>query len=302
MGQEKREFFRFDVSIPIYIEPMSDDGACLIASPECLTGSDCKQQYQQLNELLKTLFKDEKYIQNGGVKLFDELNQKLEFMIWLIELIGKGQDPREEDDFEEYFHQQKQINIPQGGHASDFIALLQAFYIRVDEITAELLDVVDRSVQGKVFMFHQASLDSFDYEHYFKKLPVLAQNGQWLAVVAEILCRKLNCFEDLLRLIKEAGCNLSNSDSWPIESVNLAAGGFALFLESDFVVGDRVCALFLLDDQFVLGQGKCVHVQPSSSTEDLARFSFNFESIGAEDKAHIVRFLTSKELEDRSED
>ena len=302
--QEQRKFFRYDVSVPVYLKPIVQELSASMTPQQRLIPEQISQQYSQLtqalNSQLNTLFKDEKFIQNGGVELFDGLNQKLDFMIWLFDEMLQGHHPRGDDAFAAKWIQAQKMTVPKGGHESAFIAMLQAFYTRVDSITAELMAVMDKKHLTKVYLFDEASQANFSSEHYLHNLYSVAEQGNWLACVTELMIDKLNTYENALREVKEVTQELSNSQHWPIESVNLAAGGFALHSHVDIQMGDRVCALFLLDDQYVLTEAKCVGLDSSSEFDDRTKFAFQFESISAEDEALIVRFLTSKELGSRA--
>ena len=299
MFKERREFFRFNVSVPVHIEKIVNHHSVLPTTQPLLMKGYSKLDQAEVNGEINRLLSDRQYVQNGGTKLFSDLDLKLEFMIYLMESVMSGQDPRDKDNYLQKMNQQKILTLPQGGNNSSFVKLLQAYYLRVEDITAELMDVIENSIQGRIFILKNQCYPNFDSEHYLPNLSVQAQEGNWLAKVSLLLTSKLNDYEDVYRVIKDVNQGLSNSDSWPIQNINLGGGGFALNLEHHYQVGDRVNALFQLNNQYVLGQATCINIDSESPRGGLSRFVFMFDEITPESEAHIVRYITSKELEAR---
>jgi len=246
---------------------------------------------------LQTLFEDEKHIKNGATKLFKSLNIKLDLMIWLLDSILSGHDVRTDPDYLQRMSQNAAFLIPESETSSKIFPLLKAFYHRVDDYISELNHVVENSIHGKVFMYHQPSPKPFNAELFIKGLKTVAGKGNWLAKVIISLVSKLNYYESLFSRLKKAYQNLSDTQSWPTENVNLGAGGFAVHLKGNFDIGAKTCALFQMDDEFVFAKSRCVHQEKESGPKSLMRTAFQFDDISAEDSAHIVRFLMAKELE-----
>ncbi len=108
------------------------------------------------------------------------------------------------------------------------------------------------------------------------------------------------------RKLKRAYQKISEYEKWPIERINLAAGGFSLMMEEEYQEGQALCALFLMDEQFVFAQAECIFMESnrsdSTSIGQAKRTAFKFTAIAAEDEVHIVRYLMNKELELRTLD
>ncbi len=299
MNSEKREFFRFDVQIPYFLEAQDTAKHCLHVHKEDLTSSQDIENLQRIDQCLRELFAEQKYIDNGGVALFAGLQHKLEIMAWLLDEILQGGDTFARTDYHQKIEQNQALQLPETDRSSKVFPLLEAFYERIENYIAELASVIDNSVQGKVFMYRNASPKSFNVEHYMHGLPVAAEQGNWLAQVILLSVEKLNLYENLFKRLKAAYKKLSNHQDWPIADVNLAAGGFAVHLPHVYATGSRICCLFKLDEEFVFARAVCVYQELDKA---LKRTAFQFEEISSEDEAHIVRFLRSKELESRSPD
>lgn len=297
MSSEKRSFFRFDVNIPYYLEPLNENGGCLHVERDSLISPEAYQTILQQSHELKTLFQDSKHIENGGVQLFAALNKKLELMVWLLESVLSGEDVRHQADYQQHINQNQKFTMPDSNNSSKVFPLLNAFYLRVDAYIAELVHVIENSVQGKVFMFDQKPPKPFKVENYIKGLDSLAKKGNWLAKVILALVAKLNYYEDLFSKLKQAYKELSDTESWPTENVNLGAGGFAVYLSERFALAQKTCVIFQMDQEFVFAQGSCVYQAKNGNAQDKMRTAFQFDDISSEDSAHIVRFLMAKELE-----
>jgi len=296
VSSEQREFFRFDVKVPYYLEPLNDKGLCLHVTRKDLISDAEYQAILKESEVLNHLFTDNQHLENGGVQVFGELNQKLEFMILLLESVLEGKDIRQTADYEQKVADNNKFSIPDAHSSAKIIPLLQAFYLHVDEYIYELMDVVAHSVHGKVFMYHKESPKAFNVEHYIRGLNAVANKGNWLAQVITLLVKKLNHYERLFSNLKQAYKSLSNVEDWPVESINLGAGGFAIYTDNGFNQHQQVCSLFKMDDEFVFAEAKCVYQAIEPDSHGRMRTAFEFANISAEDSAHIVRFLMAQEL------
>lgn len=296
VSAEKRSFFRFDVNLPYFIERLDNKGRCFqVENHQLITAPELKLialETQQLNNL----FSDSKHIQNGGVKIFEGLNHKLDFMVWLLDLILEGVDQSKLSQLDDKKEQNYQIVLPEAKESSKVFPLLNAYFIRVDEYISELIGVIEHSVRGKIFMYHQPPLKPLKLENYIKGLPELAKKGNWLAQVITLLVSKLNHYEKIIMKLKRVYENLSDYEKWPIEKVNLGEGGFAIFTSKTYVNAEKICALFRMDDEFVFAKAHCVYQSNKSNVKESIRTAFEFDEIHSEDRAHIVRFLMAQEL------
>jgi len=297
VGIEKRTFFRFDVNLPYYLEPVTTEGLCFHIPREELISSAEYQSLLSETHKLNSLFQDERHIQNGGVQIFTELNQKLELMVWLLDSIIEGVDIHQSSEFKQRLETNQKTSIPEAKGSSKVLPLLQAFYLRVEDYISELVDVIEHSVHGKVFMYHKVSPKPFRVEKYVRGLSSLASKGNWLAQVITLMVAKLNHYESLYLKLKQAYQTLSDSEKWPIERVNLGAGGFAIFTATSYTISQSVCALFKMDDEFVFARASCVYQSDKPNAKAKKRTAFKFEDLSSDDNAHIVRYLMAKELE-----
>jgi len=287
------------VQISYFLESQDEDRHCLHVHKDDLMSSHDLEEVSRLEHALSVLMNQQKYIDNGGVALFAELQSKVDLMVWLLDEILQGGDTFANSNYHHQLEVNRSLDLPETSRSTKVFPLLEAYFNRVEDYITELSEVVDNSVHGKVFMYQNKALKPFATEHYIQGLDKAAKGGNWLAQVIILLVEKLNLYEKLFLRLKLAYKKLSNHESWPISMVNLAAGGFAVHLPQNYAKGDRVCCLFKMDQQFVFARAVCVY---QGEGEKAKRTAFQFEEISSEDEAHIVRFLRSKELEQRNLD
>lgn len=296
MGQEQRANFRFDIKIPLYLEQQDSERHCLHVYKHDLISKKEIALSKRLEDSLDMLFKKHKYIENGGVELFADIKFKLDFMAWLLEQILQGGDALNSPEFEEkrhYFEGLKQDYITQLPKVTPF---LQSCSNALNVHIGELCSVIDHSIQNKVFLYRHTPSQRFNSKHYIEVMTPTAKQGNWVAEVILLICHRLAITEQLFIKLKQAYEALSDHEAWPLFEVNMAAEGFALHLPQTYRVNDRICCLFNMDDEFVFAQARCVYQEMGANAK---RTAFEFEHISAEDQAHIVRFLSAKELESR---
>lgn len=297
MTNDKRAFFRFDVTLPYYLEAMNEDGICFHVKRATFVPQSEEDKVLSIKTKLDFLFQDKHHIENGGVQIFRGLNDKIDFMAWLLDSILLGHNVLNSDEYHERFTQNKQFSIPESKGSSKVLPLLQGFALRIEHYIDELTSVMQHSVRNQVYFYHKRPLAAFDIKHYLKGLDELAKNRNWLAMVITLMVSLLNIYEARLVRIKQAYQDISDTDNWNEESINLGAGGFAIYTEQPYQLNQTLCTLFKIDDDFVFSHATCVNVGDVAKFKDKKRVSFKFEEISPEDSAHIVRYLMTKELE-----
>ncbi|WP_040728147.1 PilZ domain-containing protein [Thiomicrorhabdus sp. Kp2] len=297
MSSDKRSFFRFDVTLPYYLEAMNEDGICFHINRATFIQQGDEKQIQSIKTSIDFLFQDKQHIQNGGVQIFRGLNDKIEFMAWLLDAILLGRNVLSTDEFHERLNVNKRFTLPESKGSSKVLPLLQALSKRLDHYIDELVSVMQNSLRNKVFFYHKKPLELFNILSYLKGLEDLAKKRNWLAMVITSLVSLLNVYEARLVRVKTAYQSISDTENWDEESVNLGAGGFAIYSAEPFAINQKFCALFKVDNEFVFGQASCVNVSQEACFNGKHRVAFKFEDITAEDSAHIVRYLMTKELE-----
>ena len=301
MKENKRQFFRMNVDLPLFIQAESELDVLTLKTPSQ------DPVFQQHQTQLKQLFLDETHIKNGGVNLFEGVNQRCDFIVWLLDEILQGKDPRKAGCFYQKSDQDRLIRMPGGNGKSAVFALIHAFYNRVDELISSLLEAIEQSLNGHVFFFPRSLYAPFSSEHYVHNLLSLADQGNWIAQVLQHLISKLNICEQALADLKDTFGNLNYPERWPVRSVNLSGGGLAIEDEGVFELNQRFHVLLQLKDQILGAQASVVNLLPIGSNnlgenpgnthQSRHRVSFAFEDVSPSDQALITQFVTEQELD-----
>ncbi|MDG6774714.1 hypothetical protein QCB45_10260 [Thiomicrorhabdus sp. ZW0627] len=305
MQENKREFFRINVELPVYIHPLEEGYGTENISPAFILPATQKQRVEEANTEIQRLFKDEHHIENGAVELFSEIDQRIDFLAFMLDELMEGRDPRHHEDFYERLDGDHRICPPESCHSTKVFPLIEAVYQRIDDIVRELLEMVNRSVEGEVVFYSASTRGLFSGEEYLHNLSILAEQENWLALVLVDLIAKLNVYESAYTNLKAVSHVVPHPNDWLVHPVNLSAGGIALESTQQFSLRDRVCVLMKIEEHVLYAYADVVNIMPASLLDvsnaeiphvQIQRVSFKFEHLSADDAALITRFVTAQEL------
>lgn len=303
MLENKRQFFRMNVRLPFYIQPFTSKD--LIKELAAVRPFSKEASFQKNNLQLFELFTDEAHLKNGATKLFVGINHRLDFLVWLLSQLTESNDPRKSADFYQRVEQDRAIKLPQGDGQSSVFPLMHALFYRIDELVLNLIDAVESSADGRVFIYTRPIYKPFSGKRYLYNLQALADKGNWLAQVLQGLIFKLNACEQVYASLKDRFKDLCYPERWPVTSVNLSSGGLAIETEVPYEVGQKYCALLQVEETMISAQTKVVAVlplgpvlpnQPPRTCPACKRVAFEFIDMSADSQALITQFVTTQEL------
>lgn len=298
MNTDHREFFRFDVHIPYAIKGLQEDNPCSQNAAHGIDFANANTDTGEIERQLELLMTQQKYIDNGGVALFAGLREKISLMGWLLEQSQKDKEHISVLDYQAKMARNREIHFPDIDSSAKVFNLLHALFDRVESYLLELSAIVDKKLQQNVFICQKSAKGLFNVSRYMPGLGDAAKKGNWLASVLMLLVAKLNRLEKGLMALKKVNRPLADYANWQTVDVNLAAGGFAVFLTDAYQQGQKVCSMFMLEEDMVFARAECVYQQDAKATE-LKRTAFKFTQISVEHEAKIIRFLTAQELASR---
>lgn len=299
MQENKRRFFRMNVKLPFYIQSLDAD---LLKSARIAIPSQTDAAFKLHQSQLKRLFTDVAHINNGAVDLFSSINDRLDFFIWLLDLMIQQKDPRQQADYYSRLDRDRLISLPQGNGKSSVFPLIHALFYRVDEMIEGLIRAVEHSVNQHVFLLTRPVYASFDGARYLHNLEPLAQKGNWLAQVLQQLIFKLNIYEQAYSDLKDRFHDLSYPERWLNHAVNLSSGGLAFETEQTFKLKDQYCILLQLDEHIIYTEASVVAINPLGNDDNAVnptpqhRVAFEFQQMSADNQSQITQFVTAREL------
>ncbi len=294
----ERRYFRYDVILPMHMEPVDRFGKHLGAERRQLITAEEEEKLRVLNIQIEDWLEKIFGASSSALYVFYALNHRLNFMWWLIDHLIESTDPRLANDFRFRCKEDKKFEPPKSRKESTIAPLILGFYKTIDSYLEELLGVVDKSLEGKIFIYSQPENEFFDDKVYVKNLDELAKEGVLPAKVLRLMIDKLNLLEMVLGRLKTAFRKISESEDWNHYQVNLSAGGFSFLSETQAELFMQMDIFMEIDNEVLICRGKVV--SQTASGDDLRPFrvGIQFDLLTAEQEHKITLFEQRHELRD----
>lgn len=298
MSNNARRYFRYDVILPMHLEPVDRYGKHLSAERRQLISLAEEEGLKELNAQLSGWLEKVFDASSSALYVFYVLNHRLDFMWWLIEHLMESNDPRLADDYKFRTREDNKFNPPSSKKSSSVGPLILSLYEQIDQYIEELQTVVTRSIDGKIFIYSKASLETFDDKKYVKNLDELAQSGVLPAKVLRLMLDKLNLQAKVLERLKEAYREISHSHEWINYRVNLSAGGFSFLSTSPYKLFSIMDVFMDIDGETLICRGKIIFQKETNEQIHPYRVGVEFDLLTAEQEEKITLFEQRKELRD----
>ncbi|BCN94130.1 hypothetical protein THMIRHAM_19150 [Thiomicrorhabdus immobilis] len=293
-----RRYFRYDVILPMHLEPVDRYGKHLSAGRRQLISLVEEEHLKELNAQLNGWLDKVFDASSNALYVFYVLNHRLNFMWWLIEHLMESNDPRLAHDYKFRSREDNKFTPPSSKKSSSVGPLILALYQQIGEYVDELQTVIKESVDGKIFIYSKASLELFDDKKYVKNLDELANNGVLPAKVLRLMVDKLNLQATVLERLKEAYREISSSGNWMNYRVNLSAGGFSFLSTSPHKIFSIMDVFMEIDGEVLICRGKIISQKESNDELHPYRIGVEFDLLTAEQEQKITLFEQRKELKD----
>jgi len=293
-----RRYFRYDVILPMHLEPVDRFGQHLGAERRQLISAEEEAHLQQLNRQLDGWLEKVFDASSDALYVFYVLNHRLSFMWWLMEHLMESQDPRLANDYKFRTKEDQKFTPPSSKKTSKIAPLILGLYEHIEGYVKELQKVVNDSIDGKIFTYSLPSQGLFDDKEYVTNLDKLAKSGVLPAKVLTIMIDKMNLQATVLERLKEAYREISRSGDWMNYHVNLSAGGFS-FLAADTYEAFSLMDIFMdIDGEILICRGKIVSQLESHDELMPYRIGVEFDLLTMEQEQQITLFEQRKELKD----
>jgi len=293
-----RRYFRYDVILPMHLEPVDRYGKHLGAERRQLISvkeeAKLKEFNAQLNGWLEKVFD----ASSNALYVFYVLNHRIDFMWWLLDLLMESNDPRLENDYKFRSKDDAKFTPPSSKKSSSIAPLILGLYGQIDEYIAELQGVVKNSIDGKIFIYSKPSLELFDDKTYVANLNALADKGVLPAKVLRLMVDKLNLQAKVLERLKDAYREISRSYEWIPYRVNLSAGGFSFLSADSYEIFSSMDIFMDIDGEVLVCRGKIIFQKESDDDIYPYRIGVEFDLLTIEQEQMLTLFLQRKELRD----
>lgn len=293
-----RRYFRYDVILPMHLEPVDRFGKHLGAERRQLISAKEEDELNELNVQLDAWLEKVFDASSNALYVFYVLNHRIDFMWWLLEKLMESNDPRLTHDYKFRTKEDAKFSPPSTKKSSSIAPLILGLYHQIDEYIDELQNVVKTSIDGKIFIYSKPSLGLFDDKDYVKNLNELAESGVLPAKVLRLMVKKLNLQATVLERLKEVYRQISRSDDWMNYRVNLSAGGFSFLSEKAYEKFGLMDIFMDIDGEVLVCRGKIIS---QIETHDLVfpyRVGVEFYLLTVEQEQKITLFEQRKELKD----
>lgn len=292
----QRRHFRYDVLVPLFFETVDAQGVSLQAKRVDIFKPSEEVQLSLLNEKIEQIF-ERIFTQSSETAMkFHTLNHRMNFIFWLLDFLIEAKDPREAHDYKFRLREDVKQAPPKLKEGSTISLLIKGFYNRLDEYLSELYDTVERSVDGKIFLFKQNLPLLFNDLDYVRNLKELAEKGVVQAQVIRLLIEKLNLIETIYTRLKLAYQGVSDPATWPLENINLSASGFSVLTNQAYPGFSNLNIFLCLDEEVIVCRGKIVLNKPLKDSAFKYRVAVEFDFLSTEYMGFITQFVQLREL------
>ena len=291
-----RRFLRYSVSIPIFIREAGVSENKLKKLRNKIISLEDVDELKEIDEKLGGILRNELNLNLETDKIIYAIDFQINFIGYLVDLLIDGKDPSLQKDFKYRVREFKKQKIKNTLLGSKIGALVEGIEVQVRNHILELLETVEMSVEGKIFLYPNQKKERFKTSKFVRNLSELVDNGVTLAVVFELLIRKLRIWESIFFKLKEKNKAISDSTKWKFHDVNLSAGGLKITNSLCFRQFAFLDIFMQLGDEVLVCRGKVSSAMKKERGECLQVIEFDFLSI---EKAEIItHFLQRQELKD----
>ncbi|PLA74820.1 hypothetical protein CYQ88_04315 [Hydrogenovibrio sp. SC-1] len=296
MGNVRR-YFRYDVEIPLFFETADEQEIDQRQTYEHLMTAKEAAYLQKLNRDIQILFGEAFPGASETLHIFQMLDHRIDFMAWLLKLLIRSEDPRKQPEYRFRVRSDMNTQLPKARKKTKIMPLIEGIYVQLDDHLHELIEVVQNSIAGKLFLYPRKMRPIFQAKDYVKNLQELADNGFAPAQVLSLLIEKLNAYEQLLIELKQAYLAKINNETWQVQRVNLSAGGFSFNTPNKFAFFAKMNVFMKLGDDILVCRGRVVlnKFLPSLS---VYKVGVEFESISKQHARLITLYVQHQELRD----
>jgi len=293
-----RRFLRYDLEVPIYLELCDEQGHPQSWDEQTFWPETDRYHLEGVNVELKSALDALAKTSSQLAYMLHQFDMRLNFLSWLLEHLVENEDPRDDSNFDFRLREDAKIELSAlPKKASKIGTLLHALFMHIDLTIKEVVSVVRKS-HDRLFVFPLNPVEPFDHRQYVLNLEQVAEKGSPVARVLLLLEDKLNVLLKVLSRLKTFYRMRAAVGEWPVEVVNLSAGGVGLWQPNSIQMFQPVNVFLNLDDGIFSAHGKVVFCRQLRKADKLWRVGIDFEWLPVEEQRRMTYFVQWHELED----
>ncbi len=293
-----RRYFRYDVVVPMHMERVDQYGKPLSLERSQLISREDERHLQVVNESLQSQLQQLYQLSKAAFHIFSSLNQRLDFMWWMLDFIMESEEPSEQYDYTLRRKKDAESVRPTHKKTSEIGPLIVGLYDATEDYIIELNAVMQTGVSEGKFSYQGLSQTRFDDKQYITNLGSLAQSGVLPAKILQLMVEKINLQAMVLEQLKAAYRKTSSSEDWKHYQINLSPKGFSFLTNDVFTIFSNMDVYMEIDGETIICRGKVLSQEPVENELLNSRVSIEFDLLTGEQEQKITRFIQHNELKE----
>ncbi len=291
-----KRYFQHDVVLPMHMELVDQYGKQIGLTRHQLISREDEARLQEINESLRELLQQLNVISPAAERIFAQLNQRLDFMWWMLDFIMEAEDPSVQHGYTLRKKQDQSSVRPTYKQTSEIGPLMVGLYDAIDDYIVELSAVMESAAETRAFSYVGLSQKRFDDMDYIANLDELAQSGILPAKLLMLMIEKLNLQALVLEKLKIMYRKTSSSESWKHYQINLSPKGFSFFTNDVFTLFSKMDIYMDVEGERLVCRGKVVAQEVVEQALLDTRVDIEFDLLTGEQEQTIIRFIQHNEL------
>lgn len=294
-----RRHLRYDVEVPIFFETVDAQGKNLHAERREIISTEQDAQLTDVNSEIEFLFQTVFNQNSEAAMIFHMLNHRLDYFSWLLEGLIQGEDLTAKHDYKFRKREDAKRHAPAVKDDSIVGGLIAGIYVRINHYIDSLVSTIENSVDGKIFIFDMDLMIPFSEKDYVRNLDELVSRKIAPAQILSLLIHKLNIYEAVDSKLRMAYRGISDPAAWPLEKVNLSAGGFSSLTNQQYPHLSHLNVFLKLDEEIIVCRGKVVFNKALAEEAEFDyRVAVEFEFLSGDYIRFISEYVQKQELQE----
>jgi len=291
-----RQFFQYDVVLPMHMEPVDRYGQQLSSERRQLIAREEESRLQDINESLRDYLQQVFERSPAASRVFTMLNTRLNFMWWMLDFIMESKEVDLQGDYALRLKKDAEFRRPVSKKESNIAPLILGLYDAIEGYIQELTGVLQHGIHKGFFVYQGLSQKRFDDKAYVKNLEQLAKSGVLPARILQWMVEKINIQATVLERLKEAYRKTSSPEEWKHYQVNLNSTGCRFMTNDEYALFTKMDIYMDIQGEVIICRGNVV-LQEQVQDELLDwRVGIEFDLLTREQAQSITLFLQYNEL------